>query len=363
MTPREHYQKDLAKPGFEHDPAQARVVDLLDDLHHRLLSAEAPSRWRRFRERLSGEAAPPVRGIYLWGSVGSGKTYLMDMFFECLPIEAKLRLHFHRFMRRVHRELTRLAGEVNPLSHVGAGLAREARVLCFDEFFVSDIGDAMILAELVEELFRRGVTLVTTSNVHPTNLYENGLQWRRFMPAISLLERHTDVVHLTARMDYRLRALERAEIYHWPLDAEADRILERSFESLMPEAPSAGEVLQIEGRPIRTRFTADDVVWFDFPQICDGPRSQNDDIELARCFHAVLISNVPRFSRETDDQARRFISLVDEFYDRNVKLILSAEVRAEELYCGEHLGAEFNRTSSRLIEMQTHEYLGRVHRA
>ena len=363
MTPREHYRRDLAKSGLEHDPGQARVVDLLDDLYHRVLHAEPRSRWRRWRERVRREVAPPDKGIYLWGSVGGGKTYLMDMFFECLPIEAKLRMHFHRFMQRVHRDLNRLAGEADPLRQVAAGLAREGRVLCFDEFFVSDIGDAMILSELLQELFRRRVTVVATSNVHPQNLYENGLQRQRFAPAIRLIEAHTEVVRLAAEMDYRLRALERAEIYHSPLDGEADGSLQRSFDSLRPQAPSAGEILQIEGRPVQTRFTADDVVWFDFAQICDGPRSQNDYIELARCYHAVLISNVPRFSHETEDQARRFISLVDEFYDRNVKLILSAEVRAEELYAGERLGAEFERTSSRLIEMQSHEYLARVHRA
>ncbi|MEE8042597.1 MAG: cell division protein ZapE [Pseudomonadales bacterium] len=362
MTPREEYQKDLTKPGFVHDPAQAQVVELLDVLHHRLISSN-PSRWTRWLKGITPAARSPVRGIYLWGGVGRGKTYLMDMFFECLPIEAKLRIHFHRFMQRVHRDLTRLAGEANPLKQVAAGLAQEGRVLCFDEFFVSDIADAMILAELLEELFRRGVTLVATSNVQPGELYENGLQRGRFLPAIGLLEEHTDVVHLAAETDYRLRALERAEIYHWPLDREADLSLRNSFEHLMPERPIEGEVLQIEGRPIQTRFTADDVVWFDFPDICDGPRSQNDYIELARCYHAVLISNVPRFTPRREEQARRFISLVDEFYDRNVKLILSAEVQAEALYAGERLASEFERTRSRLIEMQSHEYLGRAHRA
>lgn len=233
----------------------------------------------------------------------------------------------------------------------------------FDEFFVSDIGDAMILAELLQHLFERGVTLVATSNVEPERLYENGLQRRRFLPAIELLKTHTRIHNLDSEIDHRLRLLERAEIYHSPLDGAAERSLAASFTSLAPDVPQDDVVLEIENRPIRARRVSEDVAWFEFAELCEGPRSQNDYIELARIFHAVLVGNVPRFTPRSEDAARRFIALVDEFYDHNVKLILSAEAPIEALYEGEKLRFEFERTRSRLLEMQSHEYLARTHRA
>jgi cell division protein ZapE len=268
-------------------------------------------------------------------------------------------------MHRVHRDLTRVSGRRNPLERVATGLANEARVLCFDEFFVSDIGDAMILGELLTHLFVRGVTLVATSNVAPRSLYENGLQRRRFIPAIETIERNTDVINVDGGVDYRLRLLEQAETYHTPLDERAEAFLAERFAALAPDHASV-EVdcdLDIEGRPIRCRRSGDDVAWFDFTALCDGPRSQNDYIELARLYHAVIVSDVPVFTASSEDRARRFISLVDEFYDRNVKLILSAEAPAETLYRGERLTFEFERTRSRLLEMRSHEYLARTHLA
>ena len=364
MSPEQKYRELLNTPGFSHDPAQERVVALLEDLHRRLCAR------RTERNGLLSRLLPlgrrqqaPVRGLYLWGGVGRGKTMLMDLFYECLPEDDRLRMHFHRFMQRVHHDLNALAGTANPLQHVADGLARQASVLCFDEFFVSDIGDAMILAELLEGLFERGVTLVATSNVVPQKLYENGLQRRRFLPAIGLLEQQTLVFNVDGAVDYRLRVLERAEIYHAPLDRAAEQSLHGSFIALAPEAPEHGVVLEINGRRIRTRCVAEDVAWFEFAELCEGPRSQNDYIELARVFHAVLVSNVRRFTTRNEDAARRFISLVDEFYDRSVKLIISAEVPLAELYAGERLRFEFQRTESRLLEMQSHEYLGRSHRA
>jgi cell division protein ZapE len=287
----------------------------------------------------------------------------MDLFFEGIPFENKLRTHFHRFMQRVHHELRDCAGQKNPLRLIGSRIAREARLLCFDEFFVADITDAMLLAGLFEELFARGVTLVATSNVVPDELYKDGLQRARFLPAIEMIKRHTRVFNVDGGIDHRLRLLEQAELYHYPLDDSAEESLMRSFTSLAPEAPVAGRVLEVEGRGIRSRFCADDVVWFDFAELCDGPRSQNDYIELAREFHAVLVGGVPVFSADKDDQARRFINLVDEFYDRNVKLVLSAAAPVGELYAGGRLSFEFQRTVSRLLEMQSHDYLGRPHRA
>ncbi len=363
-TPWQRYQADLKREEFVHDPAQEEAVLLLQDVFERLVaSPAAPERglsaWVR---KLRGVETEPETGLYLWGGVGRGKTYLVDAFFDCLPFRRKLRVHFHRFMQRVHAELAGLEGEKNPLETVADKLASEARVLCFDEFFVTDIGDAMILGGLMEALFRRGVTLVATSNIEPERLYENGLQRQRFLPVIALLERYTRVVHVDAGTDYRLRTLQRAELYHYPLDEGADRSLTDSFERLAPEPGKHWERLQVNNRYITCRRVADDVAWFDFAELCDGPRSQNDYIELARIFHAVLVSGVPEFSADKDDQARRFVNLVDEFYDRNVKLVLAAEKPLLELYAGGNLEFEFQRTVSRLQEMQSHEYLAREHR-
>jgi cell division protein ZapE len=319
--------------------------------------------WRDWLKRRLSKTNEPVKGLYIWGGVGRGKTMLMDLFYECLPGDRRLRMHFHRFMRRVHEGLGRWEGTANPLMRVADEFAAEADVLCFDEFFVSDIGDAMILAELLNALFARGVTLVATSNVEPQSLYENGLQRRRFLPAIDLLHAHTEVIHVPAGMDYRLRALEQAEIYHAPLDQAADMSLTRSFRALAPEAPERGATLMVEGRPIETVMLADDVVWFEFAELCEGPRSQNDYIELAMVYHAVIVSGVPVLTVDNENAARRFISLVDEFYDHGVKLIISAEAEISELYQGDRLRFEFERTESRLIEMQSREYLAKRHEA
>ncbi len=366
-SPLQRYARDLEREDFQEDPAQRRAVEKLDALYQQLVAAEHEDQrrpalvaaWRRWR----GERPEPIRGLYLWGGVGRGKTYLVDTFHDCLPFERKLRIHFHRFMQRVHAELTALEGETNPLEHIADRLALEARVLCFDEFFVSDITDAMILGGLMEALFERGVTLVATSNIVPDELYKDGLQRQRFLPAIEQVKRHTEVVNVDAGVDYRLRALQKAELYHYPLDATANASLLRSFESLAPEAGMQWERLEINGRFLSSRWVADDVVWFEFTELCDGPRSQNDYIEIARIYHAVLVGNVPKMGQASDDQARRFINLVDEFYDRNVKLILSAEVPILELYSGGRLEFEFQRTQSRLQEMQSEEYLARSHRA
>jgi cell division protein ZapE len=363
MGPVERYRAELDRPGFLHDPAQERAVAELQRVYEELAAPAPRGRLRRLVSRVAGEGRGPVAGLYLWGGVGRGKTHLMDLFFESVPFEQKLRTHFHRFMQRVHHELRDCAGEKNPLRLIGARIAREARLLCFDEFFVADITDAMLLAGLLEELFARGVTLVATSNVVPDELYRDGLQRARFLPAIEMIKRHTRVFNVDGGIDHRLRLLEQAELYHSPLDEKADESLMRSFTSLAPDAPQAGRVLEVEGRGIRARLCADDVVWFDFAELCDGPRSQNDYIELAREFHAVLVGGVPVFTADTDDQARRFINLVDEFYDRNVKLVLAAQAPLADLYAGGRLGFEFQRTVSRLMEMQSHEYLARPHRA
>lgn len=364
--PLTRYRADLEKPGFVRDPAQAGAVDRLQALFEALLEAHRrDTAWRRWwRIFLRRRPAAPVKGLYLWGGVGRGKTYLMDSFYETLPFERKLRTHFHRFMRRVHRDLKALDGHKNPLERVAGQIADEAQVLCFDEFFVSDIADAMILGTLMRALFERGVTLVATSNIPPDQLYRNGLQRQRFLPAIEQIKAHTQVMKLAAGDDFRLRALEQAELYHSPLDETADQSLMASFRSLVP---AEGEIcgpcdLEVEGRTLRCRCLAEDVVWFDFEVLCGGPRSQNDYIELAREYHAVLLSGVPPLGRDRDDEVRRFINLVDEFYDRRVKLVISAAKPLPELYAGGHLEFEFERTTSRLLEMQSHDYLAQGHK-
>lgn len=365
LTPTQRYQQDLSRPGFRRDAAQAAAVAQLQNVYERLLAREKNEQTRRWLKSLfRREVIQPVKGLYLWGGVGRGKTYLMDCFYESLPFERKMRVHFHRFMRRVHSDLKSLAGQKNPLLSVADRISREARVICFDEFFVSDITDAMILGTLMEALFERGVTLVATSNIAPDYLYKDGLQRARFLRAIAVIKQNTEVMNIDGGVDYRLRALEQAELYHAPLDETADQSLMESFKSLMS---GTGEIknniaIEVEGRHIHARYRAEGVIWFDFVELCDGPRSQNDYIELAREYHAVVISNIPGLGHKNDDQARRFINLVDEFYDRHVKLVISAALPLDALYSEGRLTFEFQRTVSRLLEMQSREYLAKPHR-
>lgn len=366
LSPLARYQSDIDDRGFSSDSAQHQAVAHLQALYEELIVAEntpASGFWSRFRVGKSKEdKKTPIQGLYFWGGVGRGKTYLVDLFYESLPFPRKMRVHFHRFMQQVHLDLKNFAGEKNPLELVADRLATKARVICFDEFFVSDISDAMILAGLFEHLFARGVTLVATSNIVPDSLYKDGLQRRRFLPAIAMIKQHTEVINVDGGLDYRLRTLEQAELFHSPLDREADISLNWSFQQLAPEQGVVNQLLEINGRGLQSRYCADGVVWFDFEVLCAGPRSQNDYIELARIYHAVLISNVPQMGSEREDHVRRFVNLVDEFYDRNVKLVLSAEVELLSLYKGGKLEFEFQRTVSRLQEMQSHDYLAREHR-
>lgn len=327
------------------------------------LIARKPLRERlgRLARRMGIARFTPVRGLYLWGSVGRGKTWLMDQFFDCLPFHDKRRRHFHRFMQAVHHDLARLEDQADPLEAVAARIAAETSVICFDEFHVSDIADAMLLGNLFEGLFRRGVTLVATSNLPPDSLYKDGLQRQRFLPAIAAIKANTTTLQLGGTEDYRLRVLEKAEIYHAPLDELADAGLEDAFERIAPEPGKRDHALEIEGRAIPARRRADGVVWFEFADLCGGPRGPADYIEIARCFQTVLVSNIPLLDASRDNEARRFITMVDEFYDRNVKLIVSAAAQAAGLYQGERLGFEYRRTLSRLEEMQSRGYLARPH--
>jgi cell division protein ZapE len=357
-SPSARYADGVAQRRWEDDAAQRAVLGELDRIQTELVdAARAPRWWQPWTYH-----AAAVRGLYLWGAVGRGKTFLVDLLFQSVPLEHKLRLHFHRFMRRVHAELRKLEGHSDPLRDVAEHFAAQARLLCLDEFFVTDIGDAMILSGLLRHLFERGTTLVTTSNIEPAQLYRDGLQRAKFLPAIALLERHCRVVELVAEQDYRLRELSRAGVYFTPPGAAAERALEACFERIAPGMRRPEAEIEVNGRGIAVKRRADGVIWFAFADLCEGPRSVADYIELAQSFNTVLISAVPQFSPQMEDAARRFIDLVDEFYDRGVNLVLSAAVPIVELYDGERLRAEFARTQSRLIEMQSSEYLARAHR-
>jgi cell division protein ZapE len=341
---------------LEFDAGQLEAALHLDRLRLRL--EQTDSRWRR----LALFTPQAERGLYLWGGVGRGKTLLMDWFYESLNIARRERTHFYRFMRQVHAELRGAARRERPLETVAERLARRARVICLDEFFVADIADAMLLAGLFEGVFRRGVTLIATSNTALENLYKDGLQRERFLPAIELLRNHMDVVHLDGSIDYRLRQLEQAPTYLDSRRAETQPQLRQLFATLAGDATLGPRTLSIEERGIAALAVGGGMVWFDFAELCAGPRSQNDYIELARLFHTIFISDIPEFSGDDDDAARRFISAIDEFYDRGVKLVVSAAAAPAQLYHGERLVPEFERAASRLIEMQTQHYLAGQHR-
>jgi cell division protein ZapE len=362
MNIRDSYMASLQRDGHVEDPAQLELIDRFEDLQARI--AAQRQRWSGLRALFFRcDPQERVRGLYIWGGVGRGKTFLMDLFYDGLAIENKRRVHFHRMMRDVHERLKALDSVENPLDRIAADIARETRVLCFDEFFVSDIGDAMILGRLLDGLFARGVTLVTTSNAKPGDLYKEGLQRQRFLPAIALLEKHCDVVNVDGGTDYRLRLLEKAGTYLNPDDADAAAHLQFFFDESASLQVEEDVDLDINGRPLRARRCAKGIAWFRFADLCDGPRSQADYIEVARWYPSVIVSGVPQFDAARDDEARRFISLVDEFYDRRVKLILSAAADVHELYKGTRLAFEFERTVSRLIEMQSSAYLALPHLA
>jgi len=362
-TPLVRYQRDLLDPEFEPDAAQELAVKNLQRLFDELVGF-AP-RKPTFLERIgltSTRIQRPVQGLYFWGGVGRGKTYLVDTFYECLPFENKLRMHFHRFMHRVHSERKQLREQADPLVIIGKKLASEARVLCFDEFVVNDVADAVILVKLMRVLFDQGVTLVATSNVEPKDLYKGGLQRDLFLPAIDMIYDFTDVVNIDSGIDYRLRFLDKAETYFTPVNTVAKEGMQYNFDHLGPDDGVVKATIEIEGRELESVKRTDGVIWFEFKELCDGPRSQNDYIELARCFHSILLSNVPVMGRLEEDQARRFINLVDVFYDHNVKLIISADASVEQLYVGTRVAFEFQRTVSRLQEMQSHDYLALSHK-
>lgn len=365
VTPLARYEADLRDRGFQPDPAQRAAVEALDRVHAALVAryqraqtVRGPARLREIKRQKT-----PAQGLYMWGGVGRGKTWLMDLFFDTLPFRRKMRVHFHRFMQRVHRDLASLQGVRDPLLAVAERIHDEAVVICFDEFFVTDIGDAMILGGLFEALFARGVTLVATSNIVPDRLYENGLQRQRFLPAIAMVKSYCDVLNVDAGIDYRLRVLEQAALYHTPLDAAAEAAMRVAFRDLTVGQHVQLAPVVVNERSVAVLSRSEDVLWCSFAELCEQPRSAHDYIELAREYHTVLLSDVPVMGSHNDDAARRFINLVDEFYDRCVKLVVSAEADMLSLYGSGRLNFEFQRTQSRLQEMQSHDYLAREHRA
>jgi cell division protein ZapE len=358
MSVRAVYEEELKKRGFQSDPAQLRAIDALE----RCASEWAAYKGQRsnvFKKLLNKPAIP--KGVYMFGGVGRGKSFLMDCFYAAVPIERKTRLHFHEFMREVHRELAGLQGTVNPLDELGKRIARRYRLICFDEFHVADITDAMILHRLLVAMFDNGVGFVTTSNFEPDGLYPDGLHRDRILPAIALLNQRMQVLGVDNGTDYRRRTLEKVRLYHTPLGEQADAEMTDAFERLA-SGPDDEPVLHIEAREIRSRRRAGGVVWFDFRTLCGGPRSQNDYLEIATQFHTLLLSDVPEMPVRMASEARRFTWLIDVLYDRRVKLILSAAVAPEQLYTEGPLAHEFPRTVSRLNEMQSAEFLALEHR-
>ena len=348
---------DLAR-GYAADPAQLRAVAALE---------RCENEWADYKARRRSAIAkllvrPPIpRGVYMYGGVGRGKSFLMDCFYDAVPYRRKRRIHFHAFMQQIHHDLDKYKGEPDPMLKIAGQIAREVRLLCFDEFHVSDIADAMILGRLLDGLFEHGVILVMTSNYPPERLYPNGLQRENFLPTIDLLKRQLDVLEVEAGIDYRLRALEQMEIYHHPADAAAETKMLDYFRMVAGEEGRKGGHIEVLGRNIDTIRRGHGVIWFDFRTLCGGPRSQNDYLEIARAHHTVLLSHIPRMTQHQASEARRFTWLVDVFYDHKVKLIATADCPADALYTQGTQAGEFARTVSRLTEMNSREYLALAH--
>jgi cell division protein ZapE len=358
MNVQEYYDHALSKRDFKADEAQRRAVLRLQQAYEEWAAykAQRSSTFKRLINR------PEVaRGVYLWGGVGRGKSFLMDSFYSVVPLVRKTRVHFHEFMRDVHRQLDELKGIANPLDTVAQRIAKKYRLICFDEFHVSDIADAMILYNLLKPLFDHGVSFIMTSNYAPDTLYPDGLHRDRMLPTIALLKERMDVLNVDAGLDYRKRALEQVDSYHTPLGAAADQALRTAFANIAECADEEPRV-HIESREIKALRRAGGIIWFDFATLCGGPRSQNDYLEIGSRFHTVILSGIPCMSAAMSSEARRFTWLIDVFYDRKVKLLMSAEVAPEQLYTQGTLVNEFHRTVSRIIEMQSREYMDAARR-
>ncbi|MES9939784.1 MAG: cell division protein ZapE [Candidatus Thiodiazotropha sp. 6PLUC2] len=356
MSLLQYYQQQLQINGFDRDAYQERILLAFDRLADQLTQPRKTSGW------LWKKSVPAVQGLYIWGGVGRGKTWLMDLFHqqhETLGIE---RHHFHSFMRLIHQRLKEHEGDKEPMMLIAHEMENRMRVLCLDEFNVIDIGDAMLMRTLLESLQKVGITLVTTSNQPPDNLYMNGLQRERFLPAIALLKSGNEVLELEGDQDYRLQLFETSSVYHTPLSDDAMVKLSGEFDRLASGSVEEMGRFEVPGRAVRFVKRASGVIWSDFNALCGPPRWQNDYIELARCHHTVFISDIPRLDGTWDDRTRRFINLVDVFYDQKVKVVISADAEPDRLYSGTRLAFEFKRTASRLKEMQSAKYLETPHK-
>ena len=347
------YQAELNRRGYQADADQLVAVGVLESLAHEFADYRA-ARSNAFKRMLNHPEVPD--GVWLWGGVGRGKSFIMDCFFETVTVKRKIRVHFHEFMREIHRELTELKGQADPLEAVADNVAKRARLICFDEFHLSDIADAMILERLLRALFKHGLCLVATSNYEPDRLYPDGLHRDRVLPAITLIKQHCSVLRIDAGEDYRRRSLDQVDVYMHPVDASAQERMQRSFEALAERADEDPE-MSIENRKIRALRRAGGVIWFDFETLCVGPRSQNDYLEIAKRFHTVLLSGVPAMSAAMSSEARRFTWLIDILYDQKIKMFITAQVPSDELYTHGQMAQEFQRTVSRIIEMQSQDYL------
>ena len=356
-SPLEKYTQAIESGQFMPDEAQAQAVQELDRVWTELFTRYKSTKtaFRRFRRQTS------PKGVYMWGGVGRGKTWLMDQFYDSIPFRRKTRLHFHHFMQQVHKELNKLSGQRNPLELVADQIYKNAVVICFDEFFVSNVTDAMILSDLFQKLFERGVTLVATSNIAPEGLYKNGIHRDRFLPTIALVQQHCAVLNVDAGVDYRLRVLKQAQLFKHPLTDDAHAWMNERFQALTHTQMPCNTPIIINSRVVETLGHTEDVLWCEFSELCFKPRSPADFIEIANIYNTVLVSNVPHLTDFLSEGTRRFIYLVDEFYDRGVKLLLTSEDSIVELYQGERLAFEIERTRSRLLEMQSDEYLHSEH--
>lgn len=358
MTPLQYYQQLLLHHGYKADPLQEQAMGSLDELYVDLICKD----WHPgLFSRLLGNGSAPVKGAYFWGSTGRGKTWLMDSFYACVDFPEKYRLHFHRFMRNVHMQLNELTNTTDPLKVIAGQWAKKYRLICLDEFHVSDIGDAMILGGLLDALFKQGVTLVTTSNIPVDDLYKNGLQRERFLPAIELLKQYTTEVALGDGKDYRIGLLQQDDVYHVVTGDQSEGVLKKQFELLANVPPKTHREIEINQREFHYHAWANELIWFSFDELCSKPRSANDYLDIAKSFHTVFISDIPRMDEANDSIAKRFVHLIDTLYDNRVKLIATAEVPADQLYHGRLVKFEFERTVSRLNEMASQAYLATEH--
>lgn len=357
-TPLEHYQQKIDDGVIEKNDEQQAVVQILETIYNDLLIRQEQRDSQVGKLRRKVKPRPPIQGLYLWGTVGVGKTFLLDALYDCLPVK-KIRLHFYAFMRQIHQALKEIQGQKNPLQHIGEKISDKFLVICFDEFFVSNIADAMILGELFKALFKGGVCLVATSNITPDELYKNGLQRERFLPAIDVIKKNVRVINLKTKADYRLRHIQKAGVYYTPLDQTAEKNLAYSFDQLAQCPNVSTEAIEILGRRIDIVKQAADTIWFDFYKICGRPRSQNDYLELVKQYRTFLISNVPAFNKVSDDLIVSFIQLIDVLYDKQRRIVISAEKPVDQLYPENNVFPEFKRTQSRLIEMQSADYFNR----